>query len=173
MNSATTESAWPKDTSIDKRKLGIWGLGQTATPYPPKEEYLMEVTSMSQHTSNSSETPKLEPLWNVSQLASYLKCKPSTIYQWVEQRRIPYFRIYKRKGIRFQKSLIDQWLKEPPHQGEKIEKKILEAMERPPLDIDQILREVIAEAREIRYTSRREKPGEDKGLGKEGDHGNL
>jgi len=133
----------------------------------------MEVMFMSQNNSNSSETPKLEPLWNVSQLASYLKCKPSTIYQWVEQRRIPYFRIFKRKGIRFQKSLIDQWLKEPPPQEEKIEKKILEAIERPPRDIDQILREVIADLREIRYTSRREKPGKDKGLGKEGDHGTL
>ena len=114
------------------------GSRSNLNPIPLKKNILTEVMFMSQNNSNSSETPKLEPLWNVSQLASYLDRKPSTIYQWVEQRRIPYFRIYKRKGIRFQKSLIDQWLKEPPHQGEKIEKKILEAMERPPLDIDQI-----------------------------------
>ncbi len=66
--------------SIDKRtRTGEWGLGQTQ-PHTPKKNILMEVISMSQNTSNSSETPHLESLWNVSQLASCLNRNPSTIY---------------------------------------------------------------------------------------------
>jgi excisionase family DNA binding protein len=133
---------------------------------------------ISLNPSSPSEAPKLEPLWSVSKVASYLNRKPSTVYQWVEQGRIPYFRIYKRKGLRFRKSLINQWLKERAkkpemNKEEKIEQKILEAIEKTPLNLDQILRDIIAEVKRIRYTSCQEKPGKDKGLGKEGNDGNV
>lgn len=45
---------------------------------------------------------------NVSELADYLGLKPSTIYQYIGERRIPYYK----KGhlVRFREEEIDRWM---------------------------------------------------------------
>ncbi len=47
-------------------------------------------------------------IMDVGEVAEYLSIAPSTVYKWVEQRRIPYTKIG--NLLRFPKSLIDQWL---------------------------------------------------------------
>ncbi len=126
---------------------------------------------------NRPEEVKLEILWTVSEVSSYLNFNPSTIYQWVKLRKIPHLRIGK-KGLRFRKSTIDRWLEgllvlPEGKDEEKIGKRILESMGKPPPDIYQIARRYIEEAKKTRYTPLREKPGKDRGLGKEGDYGTI
>jgi len=48
-------------------------------------------------------------IWTVSMLARYLRCHPSTIYRLLKRGQIPAFKIG--SDWRFQKSVIDRWLK--------------------------------------------------------------
>jgi excisionase family DNA binding protein len=45
---------------------------------------------------------------DVKELSRYLNIKPSTLYAWVTQGKIPYFKIH--RLIRFRKDAIDAWL---------------------------------------------------------------
>jgi len=47
-------------------------------------------------------------LFTVKELSAYINIKPKTLYQWVGQRILPFYRI--QGAIRFKKSEIDQWL---------------------------------------------------------------
>lgn len=49
-------------------------------------------------------------IWTVSMLARYLRCHPSTIYRLLKRGQIPAFKIG--SDWRFQKSVIDRWLKQ-------------------------------------------------------------
>lgn len=55
---------------------------------------------------------KTDSYLNVSELCAYLPSKPqrSSIYRWIKNGQIPYFRDPGRKKIRFLKSSIDKWL---------------------------------------------------------------
>ena len=47
-------------------------------------------------------------LWDVKELSLFLKIKPSTLYSWVAQAKIPHVRV---NGlIRFDRKAIDRWL---------------------------------------------------------------
>lgn len=48
-------------------------------------------------------------IWTVTMLARYLRCHPSTIYRLLKRGQIPAFKIG--SDWRFQKSVIDRWLK--------------------------------------------------------------
>jgi excisionase family DNA binding protein len=48
-------------------------------------------------------------IWTVSMLARYLRCHPSTIYRLLKRGQIPAFKIG--SDWRFQKAVIDRWLK--------------------------------------------------------------
>jgi excisionase family DNA binding protein len=48
-------------------------------------------------------------IWTVTMLAGYLRCHPSTIYRLLKRGQIPAFKIG--SDWRFQKSVIDRWLK--------------------------------------------------------------
>lgn len=132
-----------------------------------KQEIFTEETSPQDFES--------EIFWTVSDVADYLKFKPSTIYQWVSTRFIPFTR-FGRKAIRFRKSDIYRWAKrfavKPEPKEEKIEKRIKkEIEEKLPQDISQIVKKCIAEVKGEDYTSSQEKPEKVKGLGKEGSYG--
>jgi excisionase family DNA binding protein len=47
-------------------------------------------------------------LFTVKELSEYINIKPKTLYQWVGQQILPFYRI--QGVIRFKKSEIDQWL---------------------------------------------------------------
>jgi len=47
-------------------------------------------------------------LVNVSEISSILSVKPSTVYQWVHEGRIPHFKIG--KLVRFDPAEIDRWV---------------------------------------------------------------
>lgn len=124
-----------------------------------------------------SEAPQLDEFLTVQEVADLLKVKPSTIYEMVASRSIPFIR-FGRKGLRFSTKVLEKWLQilsvNPTSEEKEIQKKIKSLIkEKPPLNIYQIAKKNIAEVRGKEYTSPREKPDKDRGLGKEVDHGNL
>ena len=46
--------------------------------------------------------------WDIRQLASYLSMKPSTLYAWAAQGRIPCFKLH--GLVRFRREDIEQWI---------------------------------------------------------------
>ena len=63
-----------------------------------------------------------ETLWDVEEVAKYLKVSKDTIYRWIESKQMPAVRIGK-KWL-FRKESIDLWLKElERQQKETIEAK--------------------------------------------------
>lgn len=89
--------------------------------------------------------------WDIRQLSVYLHVKPSTLYSWAAQRKIPCVRIH--GLIRFRAEDIEAWLagfaKSPP---------ALPEFKRRGGDIDT----VIARAKRAVYTSACEKLDEDR-----------
>ncbi len=49
-------------------------------------------------------------LWDVHDLAKYLKIHEKEVYKLVERKEIPYIRLGKLRGIRFMPAQIDIWL---------------------------------------------------------------
>ncbi len=125
----------------------------------------------------SPKVSQLEEFWTVKEVAEYLRFKPSTIYEMVSSKSIPFTR-FGRKVLRFRKRDIDQWIRmlsvKPSPEMEQIEKSIKKSIEdKPPLDVYQIVKKCIAEVKKEGYPFSLEKPDKDKGLGKEVDHGTL
>jgi excisionase family DNA binding protein len=52
-----------------------------------------------------------EPLLTVDEAATLLALRPTTIYQWVREGRLPCVRLGPR-AIRFTRSLLEQWASE-------------------------------------------------------------
>ena len=48
---------------------------------------------------------------NVEEIAEYLGLKPSTIYLYINERRIPFYRISRSNQVRFSMSDIDDWIR--------------------------------------------------------------
>lgn len=116
----------------------------------------------------------LDQLLTVSEVALFLQLKPSTIYQWVSMRQIPYLQIG--KNIRFRKRDLMEWLeahtvKPITAEEERKVREFFKPTKIPTLDLGQMVKKSIAEVKGNRYTPSQEKPGKDKGLGKEGDYG--
>ena len=55
----------------------------------------------------------MESLLTVQELSKLLKMKPSTLYAWAAQGKIPHFRIY--GTLRFKKHAIEEWLRTWEH----------------------------------------------------------
>lgn len=64
---------------------------------------------------------------NVDELSKYLGLKASTIYQYVNQNRIPYKKIPGSSKLLFSRSKIDQWIENGNHYAETNHKAKLEA----------------------------------------------
>lgn len=43
---------------------------------------------------NSKETPNMEPLLNINETSELLKLKVSTLYTWVNQKKIPHIKMH-------------------------------------------------------------------------------
>lgn len=60
----------------------------------------------------------MSPYWDIRQLSAYLNVKPSTLYAWVAQGKIPCHKIH--RLVRFDPNEIEWWLASfvtppPPH----------------------------------------------------------
>ena len=110
---------------------------------------------------------------NVQDVARYLKLRVSTVYSMAEQRRIPHYRVGRQ--LRFRKSEIDQWaerLKQPVVDAEPEAKKVLRSIDKKSdLDLDRIVKKVVEQSKKRGYNFLQEKPGRNKGLGKEVEDG--
>ncbi len=60
----------------------------------------------------------MEGYWNIKQLSQYLNVKPSTIYSWAAEGKIPLVRIH--HLIRFRKEEIESWLRSLKAQDPKL-----------------------------------------------------
>lgn len=47
---------------------------------------------------------------SVKEVADYLGLKESTIYQYVNERRIPFYKVPGSSAVRFKRSEIDEWM---------------------------------------------------------------
>lgn len=112
---------------------------------------------------------------DVQEVASYLHVKRSTIYQWTSSKTLPCYKFG--RLIRIRKRDLQEWVEkhrlEDDHQEERRIKEIFQSLQRPVLDIDQLVQRCIEEEKRKGYTATLEKPGKDKGLGKEGEYGSL
>ena len=119
-----------------------------------------------------SEVHESEKFLTVFKVASLLSVRPSTVYQWVSLGKIPHYRLG--RIVRFKRKDLEIWVENFRKEQMDVEKKttvILGTFGRKDKDIDRIIKKSIAEVRGNRYTSSQEKPGKDKGLGKEGNYG--
>lgn len=115
-----------------------------------------------------------ERFWTVFDVASLLSVRPSTVYQyqWVSSGEIPHYRL--KRIVRFRRKDLEAWVegfKKERVDEERKAREILRTMGRQTQDIDRIIKKSIAEVKVNRYTPSPEKPGKDKGLGKEGTYG--
>ena len=120
------------------------------------------------------EVHESEKFLTVFEVASLLSVKPSTVYQWVSLGEIPHYRLG--RIVRFRRKDLEAWVENFRKEKIDIERKtrvILGTIGRKDKDIDRIIKKSIAEVKGNRYTPSPEKPGEDKGLGKEVSDGTL
>ena len=106
-------------------------------------------------------------LWTISTLSAYLQIKPSTLYAWVAQGKIPALHIH--GLIRFDPQDIEIWLGQ--FQVKKKQPKPRRRLSRPPT---RDLARLIARAKTPVYTSCHGKPdGQSSPPGKGGSDGAL
>ncbi|MGB9628015.1 MAG: helix-turn-helix domain-containing protein [Thermodesulfobacteriota bacterium] len=115
---------------------------------------------------------KSEKFLTVLDVASILSVKQSTVYQWAKSGEITHYRLG--RIVRFKRKDLEAWIegcrKERVDKDRKA-REILRIIGREAQDIDLIIKKSIAEVKGNRYTSFLEKPGKDKGLGKEAEYG--
>jgi len=120
------------------------------------------------------EVHESEKFLTVFEVASLLSVRPSTVYQWVSLGEIPHYRLG--RIVRFRRKDLEAWVENFRKEKTDTERKtrvILGTIGRKDKDIDRIIKKSIAEVKGNRYTPSPEKPGEDKGLGKEVSDGTL
>jgi len=90
----------------------------------------------------------------VQEVSEYLHIKPATLYSKVESGIIPHYKIG--RLVRFKRADIDRWMenhRRDPSDGDKRVKAILESTNKGTMDIDGIVKKVIAEVKSSVYTS--------------------
>jgi len=114
-----------------------------------------------------------EKFLTVPEVASILSVRQSTVYQWAKPGEIPHYRLG--RIVRFKRKDLEVWIeghrKDKDIGEERKATEILRAIGRGAQDIDRIIKKSIADTKENRYTPSLEKPGKDKGLGKEAEYG--
>jgi len=118
------------------------------------------------------EVDKSDKFLTVHDVASLLSVRPSTVYQWASLGQIPHYRLG--RIVRFKRKDLEAWVegfRKERVDEERKARQILRVTGREAQDIDRIIKKSIAEVKGNRYTSFLEKPGKDKGLRKEAEHG--
>ena len=116
--------------------------------------------------------------FSVAEVSRYLGVKPSTIYQWVKEGKIPHYKLCKMK--RFKREEIDAWMenhREDDNFVDKRVKRVLEIAKGPrkssKQDVDRVVRKAIEEVKESNYDDNNGNQTKIKGLKKEVKNGNL
>ena len=118
------------------------------------------------------EVNESEKFLTVFEVASLLSVRPSTVYQWASLGEIPHYRLG--RIVRFRRKDLEPWVenfRKVKMDMERKTREILGSIGRKDKDIDRIVKKNIAEVKGNRYTHPQEKPGKDKGLGKEEEYG--
>ena len=117
----------------------------------------------------------LSSFLNVKEVATYLALKASTVYSLVEEKKIPHYRIGRQ--IRFKSSEIDQWMEKQREEVVDVKaetKRVIGSLQkRSNPRIKKVVKKIIEEAKQERYTGANGKPDQTRGLGKEVKHGSL
>ena len=117
----------------------------------------------------------LSSFWNVKGVSEYLAFKASRVYALVEEKKIPHYRIGRQ--IRFKKSDIDEWMEKQREEVVDVKaetKRVIGSLQKQSNPrIKKVVKKIIEEAKQERYTGANGKPDHFKGLGKEVKHGSL
>ena len=110
----------------------------------------------------------------VQEVSQYLHIKPGTLYAKAETDEIPHYKIG--RLVRFKKADIDAWMEKhrrgsPGETGEGDQFQIDSRGK--PIDVDRIIKKVIAETKNIEYTPKQGRPDQTRGPRKEVEHGSL
>ena len=111
---------------------------------------------------------------NVEEVSRYLGVKPSTIYQWAEEGKIPAYKVG--RMWRFKKEEIDGWMESNRGngtEGDKRAKRVLETAKSQKVDVDGIVRKAIEAVNRSSYNGDDGNQTNVKGLRKEVKNGNL
>lgn len=110
-----------------------------------------------------------EEFISIDDISEYLGLKKSTLYLKVERQEIPHYKFG--RLIKFKKDEIDRWAngfkRDPVDLNRKVNN-ILKAVSNREIGIDRIIKKSIDEVKSLKYTSDHGKPGQIKGLRKEG-----
>ncbi len=60
--------------------------------------------------NNIAGRPPEHQLWMLDDVAKHLRCSRDAIYRLVARQEIPHIRLFKRRGLRFRKREIEEWL---------------------------------------------------------------
>lgn len=115
-----------------------------------------------------------EGFWSIEQVCQYLNIKRSTAYSLVESGSIPFYRIG--RLLRFKPDDVKNWMESHRSEGIDASKKatgILRAVSRPGMDVDRLVKKVVAETKQNLYTPNHGRPDQVKGLRKEVSDGAL
>jgi excisionase family DNA binding protein len=88
----------------------------------------VEICSAHQQDKHAQETLMADSreVMNIRQASQYLGVSPDTLYKYVNEQKIPAFKLGNR--WRFKKSKIDQWMEEKSMETEPGKKKVKAAM---------------------------------------------
>jgi excisionase family DNA binding protein len=142
-----------KEEKLDQRL----GLSRLARP-KPLEDVRLRTSGVEKEILTIKET------------AGYLKVRPSTVYSWVEQGRIPYSKIG--RIIRFRKSEIDLWFDSKMTQAVS-QRAFAPRKTGGRIDIDQMLEKVIDSETRGEYTHPKQGKPDKSRPRKEVSHGAL
>lgn len=102
----------------------------------------------------------------INDLATELQVKPSTLYAWVSEGKIPFIKLH--RLLRFRREDIEAWVRALARQG-KVGEKRTKRRRRDAGDIDAL----IARAKADVYTPGCGKPDQDRARGKEAANGSV
>jgi excisionase family DNA binding protein len=114
-----------------------------------------------------------EGFWSIGQVCQYLSIKRSMAYSLVESGSIPFYRIG--RLLRFKPDDVKGWME--TRRSEEIDtskraKGILKIVSAPRVDVDRLVKKVVAKTKENKYDSLYGKPDYDKAK-EEVKHGDL
>jgi len=125
-----------KQTTTGRRSLQIRFLGNPEKPHKTQENQEIpaerpalpvEICSAHENTLERAGTQMADSreVMNIRQASQYLGVSPDTLYKYVNEQKLPAFKLGNR--WRFKKSKLDQWMEEKSMETEPHDKKKIKA----------------------------------------------
>ncbi len=114
----------------------------------------------------------MDTLWTAEQVANVLNCKPSSVYSWAKEGKIPAFKL--NGCLRFNSKEIEEWIESNrlrPTNTDRKAKQILSSTRE--VDINAILRKAIDSSKGSDIISEKGKPDLNRAQEKGGKNGAL